>query len=209
MVGFNTQTGQLEVIGQDGTVYEPINKQALMLLAHPVGSYYWTSDVNFNPATEWGGRWERIQDGTCLICNKNKINFHVGDTGGDETVALTVDQLAEHYHKHTHPHSHEAGTLKITGSFPSAGSSTNKDKNERPTYEGAFYCKQEKAGVPIDFEGTKGDQIGFDSSRSGAMVGTTKQDKTANTDGYAGKGKAHSNMQPYRVAVLWHRLPDE
>ncbi len=44
-------------------VYEN-NVMAIVNVVYPVGSYYETSDVNFNPNTAWGGTWvsEQIED---------------------------------------------------------------------------------------------------------------------------------------------------
>jgi len=75
-------------------------KKEIALMAHPVGEYYWTSDASFNPATAWGGTWERIQDGRVLISNNG--SHSVGSTGGSETVTLSLAQLPKYTHSHKH-----------------------------------------------------------------------------------------------------------
>lgn len=66
---------------------------ALLLMAHPVGSLYWSSDPT-NPADIFGGEWEQITDTFILAAGKREN----GATGGAESVTLTVDQLPEHTH---------------------------------------------------------------------------------------------------------------
>lgn len=67
--------------------------RALLLMAHPVGSLYWSSDPT-NPADIFGGEWEQITDTFVLAAGKREN----GATGGAESVTLTVDQLPEHSH---------------------------------------------------------------------------------------------------------------
>jgi hypothetical protein len=109
----------LELVGQNGAITEILSdavKKQIALVAHPVGEYYWTSNASFNPATAWGGTWERIQDGRCLISNNG--SHSVGSTGGSETVTLSLSQIPSHSHPHTHKHKHTRGTMNITGRVP-------------------------------------------------------------------------------------------
>lgn len=64
-------------------------KGALALLAHPVGSYYETSDATFDPNIEWGGTWTEDSAGKVTVAQDSGTFATVGDTGGAET--------------HTHP----------------------------------------------------------------------------------------------------------
>lgn len=70
---------------------------------YPVGSYYETSDVDFNPNKAWGGEWElelegmfHLSAGTHYPVNHALTN----DTkdGGASTVALNVNQMPQHTH---------------------------------------------------------------------------------------------------------------
>ena len=91
LLGYNTQTSSLELVGTNGSAIEILSndiKKSIALMAHPVGEYYWTSNASFNPATAWGGTWERIQDGRVLISNNG--SHAVGSTGGSETVTLSL-----------------------------------------------------------------------------------------------------------------------
>lgn len=67
--------------------------RALLLMAHPVGSLYWSSDPT-SPADIFGGEWTQITD-TFILAAGTREN---GTTGGAESVTLTVDQLPAHAH---------------------------------------------------------------------------------------------------------------
>ena len=44
-----------------------IDYSELIDFFYPIGSYYETSNSDFDPNKEWGGTWERITDGSVLI----------------------------------------------------------------------------------------------------------------------------------------------
>lgn len=161
-------------------------------MAHPVGSYYWTSDSSFNPANEWGGTWERIQDGRVLISNNS--SHAVGSTGGAETVTLTTQQMPAHEHLHSHSHSHDRGNMNISGYF-------GLDDNGAQYHGGAFHDPE--WGYSSGSQRTEtGPIMRFDASRS--WTGRTSVDATV-AGGKQGGGQPHNNMQPFRTAILWHR----
>lgn len=143
LLGFNTDTNELEVLKSDGTVSSIVNQ--VILSMYPVGSYYETSDSTFDPNTAWGGTWVQDTTGRVLVAagiEKDGSNNNIGlynytltsttrrsddavmwsdqgsGKGGEETHALTRPELPIHYHPHRHPHSHESKNIlqkKITG----------------------------------------------------------------------------------------------
>lgn len=82
-------------------------KQAA-LAAHPVGSYYWSSDKT-SPATLFGGKWEEVSNRFLYAVPTTST---AGSTGGAATVTLATTQIPSHTHtgpSHTHSvneHSH-------------------------------------------------------------------------------------------------------
>ena len=79
------------------------NMQKLLVdLIYPVGTYYETSEIDFNPNTAWGGTWVLENDGTILVSKSSttgsKFNATIGTKVGEETHTLTVDELAAHKH---------------------------------------------------------------------------------------------------------------
>lgn len=79
------------------------NMQKLLVdLIYPVGTYYETSEINFNPNTAWGGTWILENDGTVLVSKSNvagsKFNADIGTVVGSETHTLTVNEMPSHNH---------------------------------------------------------------------------------------------------------------
>ena len=203
LLGYNTQTKSLELIGTNGAVIEVLSddtKKSIALLAHPVGEYFWTSNASFNPNTAWGGTWERIQDGRCLISNNG--SHAVGSTGGSETVTLSLSQIPSHSHPHTHNHTHGRGTMNITGKFylnrsASVGQGVG-------AAQGAFsFGDKVSARRCDDSAGDELQYVNLDASRS--WTGRTTEDSTAASYHAQGGGGSHNNMQPFRTAICWHR----
>lgn len=70
-------------------------------LVYPIGSYYETSDTAFNPNTAWGGTWVLDSKGRVTVSRDETITDFdtIGETGGEKTVTLTVDEMPNHSHK--------------------------------------------------------------------------------------------------------------
>ena len=73
------------------TIY---NKQMIVDLVHPVGSYYETSDTSFNPNTAWGGTWVEDTEGLSTIAYKASDNDFstVGVTVGEKEHMITLNE---------------------------------------------------------------------------------------------------------------------
>lgn len=82
------------------------NISALLDLFYPVGSYYVTSDADFNPNESWGGTWNLDNDGTALISQSletgSLFNADLGTVVGEEKHLLTIDEMPSHSHKVLH-----------------------------------------------------------------------------------------------------------
>ena len=94
----------------------------------PIGSIY-ISTYNINPSESLGGVWEQIKDRFLLSSGDT---YHIGDTGGEATHTLTVNEIPSHNHRQT-----------VTGSRSGSGSTYvswnannltgNTDKDARNT----------------------------------------------------------------------------
>ena len=69
-------------------------KSEVKLAAHPVGSYYWSSEST-EPFILFGGAWEQIKDTFLLSAGDN---YSAGSTGGESEVVLEEQHLASHKH---------------------------------------------------------------------------------------------------------------
>lgn len=75
-------------------------KNVINNLIYPIGTYYETSDLNFDPNVMWGGTWELDEDGTVLVSKSSvsgsKFNVDLGTVVGEETHTLTIEEMPSH-----------------------------------------------------------------------------------------------------------------
>ena len=69
-------------------------KKELLEKVYPIGSYYWSSS-NISPSNIFGGSWTKI-NGRFLFASDN--SHYVGETGGQERVTLTINEIPSHSH---------------------------------------------------------------------------------------------------------------
>lgn len=96
--------------GTWGTVgSSSIDRLSLLNFFYPVGSYYETSDVNFNPNTSWGGTWVEDTKGRVTVAKSDSGTFNIiGSTGGAETNTYNFN--------HTHAQSIQFTSTYVMGS---------------------------------------------------------------------------------------------
>lgn len=84
---------------EDG-IYDTLSE--IINIMCPVGTYYETSDLNFDPNVMWGGTWELENDGTILVSKSSvsgsKFNVDLGTVVGEETHTLTVAEMPSYKH---------------------------------------------------------------------------------------------------------------
>ena len=73
--------------------------QEILNIIYPVGSVY-ISTNSANPATLFGGTWEQIKGRFLVGCGSNGVDLYIeaGQTGGEATHTLTVDEMPRHNH---------------------------------------------------------------------------------------------------------------
>lgn len=67
------------------------SKGSRILECYPVGSYYETSDSNFNPNTEWGGTWNKE-----TVFGDGKLLFN-NDSAEISQTSVTLSESVENY----------------------------------------------------------------------------------------------------------------
>lgn len=89
--------------------------QELIDLFYPVGTYYETSNTNFNPNTEWGGTWVEDTGGRVTMGSGNPSKnttdnrgaipdnalswfYPVNERGGQFDHQLTITEMPSHNH---------------------------------------------------------------------------------------------------------------
>lgn len=162
------------------------------LTIYPVGSIYMSvNDVN--PATIFGGTWQRIKDKFLLASGDTYEN---GATGGEATHMLNASEIPTHNHSYTKavsvdehaltelempPHSHGRAAQYL-------GSTTTVSLAETttPPYTELSYNE------PLL-------TVGGGEAHSHGLTTTT--DNTGNSGG----NTAHNNMPPYLAVNVWVR----
>lgn len=86
------------VVNRSVTSGEANVKAEMLDLFYPVGSYYYTSDTNFNPNTAWGGTWTEDAQGRVLVGQDTGTFSTINDTGGEETHTLVTSEIPSHSH---------------------------------------------------------------------------------------------------------------
>lgn len=84
----------------------------------PVGIYI-TLSVDTDPATLWGGTWERVDEGRTLISAGS--TYTAGSTGGEATHTLINSEIPSHNHAIWYPNE-SAGNNSAQIGYPSVAS---------------------------------------------------------------------------------------
>lgn len=152
--------------------------------AHPVGSYYWSSEST-DPSTLFGGTWERVKDRFVLAAGDS---YAVGATGGEATHTLTEAEMPAHKHYATDEDPASPGG----NFFVSWGRDGAKDwsggRISSKTWGSASGYTKEQWG-----------EQGHDMANQ--LFAYQANRTTSSTGG----GAAHNNMPPYIVAYCWKR----
>ena len=140
--------GNLEV---NGNIY--CKNKSIFDLVYPIGSIYLTLE-DINPSTKFGGTWEKISQGRCLVgtgiasdspnntnwagdLNDDGYSFWVGEKGGQFKHKLTTNEMAGHDHSILYPNDGGPyGNYKIAAVEPSDTNMT----------WGAEMCRTEYSG---------------------------------------------------------------
>lgn len=147
---------------------------------YPIGSYYETSDTEFNPNNVWGGTWARDTIGYVTVgaikpdeyrsTDNSWLEINTSDKKGEVNHTLTIDEMASHKHS-------LSSWKNPTQTTPQPVSGFGFTSNDR-----AF------ANVATDGDGTSYTADNF---------------KGIST---SGKDQAHNNVQPSVGVMRWHRI---
>ncbi len=142
-----------------------------LLTVYPVGSIY-QSTGDSSPASLFGGNWEKLED-TFLYGSGTKS---VGDTGGEETHTLEVNEIAEHDHLFV-GESHTSTRICMTSNLTSYAVNTTAKKIQG--------CES--------------------ASSSASWTWSTLSWTDGGTIEKSGGSQPHNNMPPYYAVNIWRR----
>lgn len=173
------------------TMADEFNKKmdGMLDFFYPVGSYYETSDTDFDPNVKWGGTWELELAGMVHVSAGTGYTVSGANTntkdGGNATETLALTQIPSHNHNSRTV----SGWFNIRGNSTSAvmilsvsgGVVTRKDV----TWSGSHSHVDMPSGTNPNYE--------------------TVTINATHTHDAQGGGQAHNNMQPYIIVNRWHR----
>ena len=208
--------GVTSVNGMTGavTITERSVKQLIDII-YPVGSYYETTNTNFNPNTAWSGTtWTRITDGRTLIAGGGSSGYTVGNNYGEKTHKITTSEMPVHKHTATTAangaHTHERGTMNITGSIVNALSDNDLlTEADVASWSGALSLGDRRTKTKGGQVGES--QIGYDTISFNAKNGWSGETTEAPahthtvTVSNTGSGTAMSLVQPSVAVARWLR----
>lgn len=183
-----------------------INLNDVLLLAHPVGSYYWSSSPT-NPSELFGGSWVAVKDKFILAVGDNyNINTSGGAASRSYTPAgtvgghqLTVAELPTHSHPYSNATAVEGHVLTVaelpshTHPIPSLSGTTESAGTHKHT---SVYPRPNAApggtddNHPIEVMVTD-DDVTRDTSEDGSHTHPFSTSASATTS--AGSDTAHTH----------------
>lgn len=168
--------------GGGASVSEIMNK------IYPVGSIYMTT-ADVDPATIFGGTWERIKDRFLLAAGEDHAP---GETGGAESVQLALTEMPNHEHNEMYAskrksYDEEGTEIQI---IPPQATYPNSE---------AYHVVVQKGGVE-SWNEAHDYHTGWVRPQKGP---TWDED---DTDIVQARGREHENMPPYLAVHCWQRL---
>lgn len=205
--------------------------RALFDFFYPVGSYYETSNADFNPNYTWGGTWileipgmvhvsgEHLTESSEYPVSKANNALGAGEKDGGETHhILTPSETASKNHTHVITHNHGFTVPSVTGGSCEISNSGGHKHTVWVWYDSIYQSGANRAG-PVAEE--YAEQAAMSIAQIGEGTGThahTVPNHTHTVSGggvneYVGSsggieeanGAPHYNMQPYINVYRWHR----
>lgn len=166
-----------------------VNTQQLMMIlnhVYPVGSYYETSDKDFDPNDSFVGEWSLEESGRVHV--SAGAGYNIGKKGGEATHTLTEAELPNHRHTfttdsagdHTHSLNHVLGNSGGDWTGDTAGNLSGSGRK-------FGYINPDYTIRTVTYTGSGGAHT-----------------HTGTTNG-AGGTQPHNNMPPYITVNRWHR----
>lgn len=179
------------LVSQNGLLYAPqmtdfskINEDSLLItrkilidIAHPVGSYYWSSEETEPSELFPGTSWEQIKDKFVLAVGDK---YSITDKKDEDTIVIPEESLPKHVHKGNTGIGLLSGSMRIVGAV-----GTLQGPNQMPGY---------------------GSTSNFIDLPSSAEEYPGKNHCHSFTTNSSGESKPFVAMPPYITAYCWRRV---
>ena len=184
----------------------------LALEIYPIGSIY-TSVVNVNPNTYFGGTWSAFASGRTLVgVDTGQTEFDtIEETGGAKTHTLTSAEMPSHTHtQDSHNHTQNSHNHTQDSHNHTQNSHTHRTDIAQPYSTNQTQFTAVPGGTGAAINATDNLQSGSTTATNQATTATnqattaTNQATTA-TNQNTGGGAAHNNLQPYITVYFWKR----
>lgn len=188
---------------KEGYEYNGISPQTIQTLmnamfdaTYPIGSYYETSDISFNPNNEFVGEWELEAEGLVHISSGTNYNVSANDKdGGNSTinytpsgsnapVTLSESQCALPAHTH--------GSLTSGEKLLSTNAAGGTGVSRRTVASGSGAANVLYADYAVN--------------RINSTSSTSKAATASHNHGFTGTQATLNVMQPYKIVNRWHRI---
>ncbi len=159
-----------------------LTKLDLLDMIYPVGSIYMSVNAT-DPGSLFGGTWEKMPAGRVLIPEGESdwgTTYKAGETGGEATHTLTVDEMPVHTH-----------TASSTATSHNHNISVNMH------------------GWPDGQADATSSNIGYWNRRFSTLDSVATETNSHNhsiTINNTGKSAKHNNMPPYLVCYMFRRI---
>ena len=177
------EVSRVKTVFGERTVWDAMN------YVYPIGAIY-MSTSNANPASIFGGTWERIKSKFLFAC-EDSGDYANGKTGGVTSVTLTTSQIPSHNHTFT-GNQNTTTPVSLTSNGPSTNSTGGTEltteiavkANDRNTFlkktdeNDVHWC-----GLPVESNDTR---INFWETGSSGSCTITETIGSATQDHYSG-----------------------
>lgn len=149
-----------------------------ILTVYPVGAIF-QSTSNTSPASLFGGSWEQIQN---RFLYGSGGSYGVGNTGGEESHVLSMNEMPSHNH----------GWTSLVGDIY-GGDTRVLPENGRVS---GIFSRQDMGDDHFEIQRANG---------LGSNVTPDIHLDASHQHNWEGSGWAHNNMPPYYVCNIWRR----
>jgi microcystin-dependent protein len=168
------------------------------LVMYPVGSIY-TTIVNTNPNTYFGGTWVSFASGRTLVgVDTGQTEFDtIEETGGAKTHTLTTNEMPSHTHtQNSHNHTQDAHNH-------TQDAHAHRTDIAQPYSTNQTQFTAVPGGTGASINATDGLNSGLTTATN--QVTTATNQATTATNQNTGGGAAHNILQPYITVYFWKR----